>query len=45
MHIQEKDKKVNGNAGCNNFSGAVSIHKDSIAFNKPMAMSMMACNG
>jgi heat shock protein HslJ len=43
VHIIQHLQFISGNAGCNSFSGTFSLTRDSIKFNKPLAMTMMAC--
>lgn len=39
------DKKVSGNTSCNSFSGPLVADDSTINFNRPLAMTKMACPG
>lgn len=45
LRFEPADNKVNGNTGCNSFSGKLTINGNAINIAEPLAMTRMACPG
>jgi len=45
IHFDIAKEMINGNSGCNNFTGKLYAEDQKIDFTKPMAMTRMACMG